>query len=113
MAIAAKQLVIGMYEAKSDLRQANDTLAMVPKNTTAALAAEMGTEGWGLHAVQGYSLSKVLTWIAVLTLLGLVFVVFWLSFVNKTDLQNAFLPAMFLGTMLLMALAVPQLLGIA
>ena len=113
MAIAAKQLVIGMYDANSNPSQATDTLAMIPKNTMAALGAEMGTEGWGLHAVPGYSLFKVLAWIAVLTVLGLVFVVCWLTFVNKTDLQNAFIPAMFLSSMLLMALAIPQLLGIA
>ena len=77
------------------------------------LDPRMGEEGWGLHAVQGFSLFKILVWITALTVLGLLFVLFWLLFVDKTDLQNAFVPATFLSTMIFLGLAVPQMLRIA
>lgn len=113
MAIAAEQLVIGMYESTDHNREAMGTLAMIPKKINPTLNYRMGEEGWGIHAVQGYSLFRVLVWITGVTVLGLVFVLFWLIFVNKTDLQNAFVPAAWLSTMTLMALAIPQALGVA
>lgn len=113
MAIAAKQIIIGMYEKTDFQNLAIETLQMVPKNIASPLGNQKGVEGWGLYAIHGYSLRKILYWIIAVTLLGLVFVVLWLCLVDKTDLQNAFVPAMFLSTMLFMSLVVPQMLGAA
>lgn len=53
-----------------------------------------------------------MTWIALLTILGPVFVVFWLVYIDKTDLQHAFMPYAFLATMVLIGLGVPQFLEV-
>ncbi|KAK0707838.1 kinase-like domain-containing protein [Lasiosphaeris hirsuta] len=54
--------------------------------------------GWGFHACQGPSLAKMCSWFMVVVALGLAFVPFWLSSINKIDLQNAFAPVSFLIT---------------
>ena len=114
MEMASKQHVIGMYKSiEHHQTQRVGTLAMIPKKTNTPIDDQMGEEGWGLHAVQGYTLSKILVWIAALTILGLVFVILWLLLVDKTDLQNAFVPATFLSTMAFIGLAIPQILGVA
>lgn len=113
MEIAAKQLIMGMDKPIRHQGQAVGTLAMIPKRTNLTLGHQMGEEGWGLHAVQGYSFKKILVWVIALTVLGLFFVFFWLLFVDKTDLQNAFVPATFLSTMIFMGLAIPQMLRVA
>jgi hypothetical protein len=69
-------------------------------------------EDWGMHALQRFSLWKIMTWIALLTILGPVFVVFWLVYIDKTDLQHAFMPYAFLATMVLIGLGVPQFLEV-
>ena len=76
---------------------------MVPKKKDTTLPDSMGAEGWGLHAVQGLSLWKILVWIAALEVLGLAFVATWLAFV----------PITFFMTLVLLMLGVPQVLGIA
>ena len=117
MKIAAAQIIAGMHNPKklthSIATHDKATIDMVPKKKNERLADAMGTEGWGLHAVQGFSLWKILVWIAVLGVLGLAFVALWLSFVNRTDLQNAFVPITFFMTAILLMLGVPQVLGVA
>ena len=112
MAIAAEQIVTGMYEKSNAYYQARKVLAMIPKHKNLPLGNHMGVEGWGLHAIHGFSLRKILYWIVAVTAVGLIFVILWLIFMNKTDLQNVFAPAMFLGTLIMMGLAIPQILGV-
>ena len=113
MKIASEQLITGMHKPINPRDHAGGTLAMIPKRKNMTLDYRTGEEGWGLHAVQGFSMFKILVWIIGLTILGLLFVFFWLLFVDKTDLQNAFVPATFLTTMIFIGLAVPQILRVA
>ena len=113
MKLAAAQLIAGMRKPISPREHAGGTLAMIPKRKNMTLDHRMGEEGWGLHAIQGFSWFKILVWIAALTAFGLSFVLFWLLFVDRTDLQNAFVPATFLSTMIFIGLAVPQILRVA
>lgn len=85
---------------------------MIPKKVD-ELLRQKGVTGWGMYAVQGWSLWKMMAWIAVIITLGLVFVVLWLVLVDSKDLQNALAPVMFLSTMLCFAVALPQYLGAA
>lgn len=111
MAIASKQLTTGMYDpSKVD---GNTTIAMVPKKVGAALGTNQGDEGWGLHAVQGWSLVRIVLWMCVFNSIGTVFVVLWLVLIDSKDLQNAFTPATFLAMMLSLALGIPQYLDAA
>jgi len=104
MALASEQLIIGMHYPQT-VAGNSTTLSMIPKSTRTPLSPNTGAEGWGLHALQRFSLIKIMWW-----LIGLTF--FWLSFVSKTDLQNAFIPFTFLAGMVMIGLAVPQLLEV-
>jgi hypothetical protein len=110
IAIAAKQVLAGMHASKRTIHM-NTTLPMIPKKREQRLNFLLGSQGWGLHAVQGFSITRILTWIASLTSLGVVFIIMCLVFINKTDLQNAFIPVGFFMTMIALALGIPQLLG--
>jgi len=92
MAIAATQIIAGMHRARKHT-QLTTTLDMVPKKIREPLANQIGTQGWGLSAIDGYSVYRVLIWMGVQLGLSLVFVILWLVLVSKTDPQNAFVPA--------------------
>ena len=110
MKIAASELIAGMYQPKRG-RGKRTTLIMIPKRIRVVSANGTSSEDWGMHGLQGFSLWKILAWIAFLTVVGLTIMIFWLTFVDKTDLVNAFVPFTFLGTMVMISLGVPQLLG--
>lgn len=86
---------------------------MIPKKLDALLKPDKGAEGWGLHAVQGWSLWKIVLWIGAFTVVGVLFVILWLVLVDSKDLQNAFTPGAFLVAMLCVALGIPQFLDAA
>lgn len=111
MALASEQLVVGMHYPNK-FRGSASTLSMIPKFTDAPLSLDAGAEGWGVHALQRFSLTKIIWWIAGITLFGFIFVVLWLVYVSRTDLQNAFVPYTFLASMLVFGLAIPQILDV-
>lgn len=111
MAIASEQILAGIHDPSKVV--GNDTLEMIPKKVDPLLQPHKGAEGWGLHAVQGWSMWKIVLWMGALTVVGLLFVVLWLLLVDSKDLQNAFTPGMFLVAMLCLALGVPQFLDAA
>lgn len=71
--------------------------------------ARNGLRRVGIHAIQGFSLSKFLRWMGVLLLLHMIFVSCWLLFIDSTDLQNAFVPVGFVITVVGLVVAVPQI----
>ncbi len=111
MKIAARELIAGIYQPEG-CRGRTSLLDMIPKRNMLQPVGGRGSEDWGMHALPIFSLWKILAWIAFLTTLGLAFVIFWLVFVSKTDLQNAFIPFTFLATMVMIGLGLPQLLEI-
>ena len=111
MKIAASELIAGIYQPEGG-RGKTTTLNMIPKRIMTQSAHSTSPDDWGMHALPRLSLWKILAWIAFLAILGLTFVIYWLVFINKTDLQNAFIPFTFLATMVLIGLGVPQLLEV-
>ena len=117
MKIAASELIAGIHQPHGG-RGRTTTLNMIPKRirnerANGTSSDDWGSsEEWGMHALPRFSLWKILAWIASLAILGLVFVIFWLVFIDKTDLQNAFIPFTFLATMVLIGLGIPQLLEV-
>ena len=113
MKIAATELIAGIYQPHGG-RCRTTTLNMIPKRIRSEGVNGTISDGWssseewGMHALPRFSLWKILAWIASLAILGLVFVIFWLVFIDKTDLQNAFIPFTFLATMVMIRLGVPQ-----
>jgi hypothetical protein len=109
--VAATQVIKGMQNLKKV--SGNRTLRMLPKHLDPPQSWELGATAWGIHAIQDWSLWRVMAWLGALTAIGMGFVVFWLVYVNSTDLQNAFVPVTFFITMAMFALATPQVMGIA
>ena len=115
--IAASEQIAGIHQPHGG-RGRTTTLNMIPKRIRNELANGTSSddwgssEEWGMHALPRFSLWKILAWIASLAILGLVFVIFWLVFIDKTDLQNAFIPFTFLVTMVMIGLGIPQLLEV-
>lgn len=112
MEIAGKQVLMGMGHPGLS-HGFSDTISMIPKKCNGPLGSKHGTCGWGMRAMQGYSLRKILCWLGFLTALGLTFVAIWLTLVSKNDLQNAFVVPAFLIAVLMAMLAIPQILGVA
>jgi hypothetical protein len=112
MLIAARQVTTGLANPKcsNNMRQ---TLNMIPKKSDGPLDPKHGACGWGMRAVQGYSLKKILCYFIFVLVLGLVFVVLWLVFVSKTDLQNAIIVPTWLFAVFMCSVAIPPLLGTA
>lgn len=111
MAIASRQILAGMHDLSKV--EGSDTVEMIPKKVDTLLEQHKGAEGWGLHAVQGWSLYKIVLWIGVFTVIGLLFALLWLVLADPKDLQNAFTPGMFLAAMLCLAIGIPQFLDAA
>ena len=111
MAIAAKQVLANMHGFKRRVKHDKTTLPMVPKKCKEGIKLLSGSEGWGMHAIQGFSITRILSWMGTITLVGIVFAILWLVLVDKTALTNAFyLMGAFL-TLFSMAMGVTQLLG--
>jgi hypothetical protein len=105
--IAAVQIVAGLKHPRNGCGE-SVILPMVPKKSSPPLDKKMGAEGWGLYATKGFSLAKIMMWVITVQILGFAFVCLWLTLVNKTDLQNAFLPVMFLTTLVIGGFSVLQ-----
>lgn len=70
------------------------------------LAKKAMNAGWGFHAKHGLSVVKMLGWAMVILVLGLGFVPFWLSSIDRLDLQSALAPASFLATIITLWVAI-------
>jgi hypothetical protein len=112
MIIAAKLIAQGISQP-TKFSGKTFLLPMIPKKKDTPLESHMGAEGWGMHAIPGFSLWKVLAWIGTLLFAGLLFWALWLALMDSKDLQNAVIPAMFFMTMATIALAIPQVRGAA
>jgi hypothetical protein len=109
--IAARNIVAGFHRPNIGQNQMS-ILPMIPKkNVPPALHERRGTEGWGLHAKQGFSLFKIALWIVLMQALGFTFVIFWLLFITKTDLQNAFVPVTYLTSLIALIVGISQFIS--
>lgn len=109
--IAAAQIVRGLNNVRRGHGEST-MLRTIPIKNPPHLQKAMGTEGWGIHANQGLSVMKITRWMIVVQVLGLTFASIWLTLINKTDLQNAFLPVTFLTTLCVGCFGVLQLLAV-
>ena len=68
-------------------------LACTPKKIDGKLEDEIETTGYGMHAVPGLSVEKLLVGIGLSVIGPLIFAIYWLC-KHPGDLQNAAVPAM-------------------
>ncbi|RKL28355.1 hypothetical protein BFJ72_g12586 [Fusarium proliferatum] len=108
MRAAGMEMVFGLLDPKKG-RGKTTLIDMLPKKTNPPpFPRRISEPGWGLHAKMGFSRRRFLAWLFFCIILGGIFVVFWLVFINKTDLQNAYIPTFLFATMLTVALGLLQ-----
>jgi hypothetical protein len=106
--IASHHIAAGLKSPNSS-EFAVEILPLVPKRLVPPLLPKtMGTEGWDLHAIQGWSFLKITSWFIMTHFIGFIFVFFWLGFVNKMDLQNAFIPLTFFTASVMVSFGICQ-----
>jgi hypothetical protein len=122
MKVTAKQIVKGMKN-ENEFGDPKRILKAIPKHlfevSATGLRQNQGTgwkvykEGWGIYAIQGWALKKMLISIGIISAIGLAVFVVWLCVIDHTDLQNASTPFFMLLGVMGLALAIPQYLDIA
>ncbi len=108
MMIASAHIIEGLMKPK--LVTGVQVLELIPKRLDHQHTWSPGTQAWGIRSTHGWSLIKTAAWLSIITVIGLAFFIFWLAKISKTDLQNAAVPMMFLVTMLMLVIGVPQFL---
>lgn len=106
--VVARNVLCGIHDTAAGAGETDLIDHILKKRNPPQL--DTSADAYGLRAMHGLSLKKICCWMAISYILGLAFVVFWLSFVDKLDLQNAFMPVTVLATMLVGALAMTQVL---
>ncbi|ORY16259.1 hypothetical protein BCR34DRAFT_597813 [Clohesyomyces aquaticus] len=120
--IAAKQIIKGMKGRRATLGS-RDTVCAIPCHLFQPPMTQLyqsqgtgwkkGEQAWGICAIQGWAVWKVMLWIGFSSLTGLVIFAMWLAFVDNKDLQNASVSFIMVTTTMLMLIGVPQYLGSA
>ncbi|KAK2692548.1 hypothetical protein QWA68_007421 [Fusarium oxysporum] len=108
MRAAGLQMVFGLRDPKKGSGETT-IIDMLPKKTNPPpFPRRISEPGWGLHAKMGFSQRRFLAWLFFCIVLGGIFVVVWLVFINPTDLQNAFIPSFLFATLLTIAMELLQ-----
>lgn len=109
MKMIGMELVTGMsdYKGATGLQ----TLEGIPKRLKNVVTWNRGDEGWGIRAIQGWSLKKVSLWIIGAEAVGAIFAACWLVFVDTKDIQNAFMPMLYLLATMMAIPGVPAILN--
>ena len=68
------------------------TLEKIPKRKCPIKPWGEGTEGWGIHGLQGWSFWKILLWIFGFAIVGIGFAIFWLVKVDHKGIPAALAP---------------------
>lgn len=101
-------MVFGLRDPKKG-RGETTIIDMLPKKINPPpLPKRISEPGWGLHAKMGFSQRRFLLWLFFCVVLGGIFVVFWLISINKTDLQNAYIPTFIFTALLTVAMGLLQ-----
>lgn len=127
MMIAAEQLVHLFHNPDNGIKGDDRILKMIPKRliftsqttqnptsraNTPCPISDAEDDKWGIYARARFSLWKILAWITGVIVLGLVFVILWLTFVDERDLQNAVIPYTVCAMGMMMGLGIPQFLEV-
>ncbi|KAG4277154.1 serine/threonine protein kinase [Fusarium proliferatum] len=108
MRAAGLQMVFGLRDPKKGRGETTIVDMLPKKRNPPPFSKRISEPGWGLHAKMGFSQRRFLAWLVFCIILGGIFVVFWLIFINKTDLQNASIPTFLFVAILTVALGLLQ-----
>lgn len=84
-----------------------DIITRIPKKTNGRLKREYGALGYGMHAVPGWAVWKLMVVLVVSQAGPAVFMIKWLCG-HAGDLQNAFSLSMYLIALLNLVVVVPD-----
>ncbi|OBS29445.1 hypothetical protein FPOA_03381 [Fusarium poae] len=102
------QMVFGLRDPKKG-RGERSIIGMLPKKKNPPpFSRRISEPGWGLHAKMGFSQRRFIVWLLLCVVLCAAFVVLWLVFISKTDLQNAFVPSALGAALLVIPLGLLQ-----
>lgn len=107
--LAAIQIVKGLMKPELGVGDKMIVNMLPKKQDPPTFIKNAGTAGWGIHAQLGFSVWRFIVWVLVCFIASTAFIIAWLVCINSTDLQNAFVPATTLTTVLTISLAVIQL----
>ncbi|CVL00390.1 uncharacterized protein FMAN_09853 [Fusarium mangiferae] len=108
MRAAGLQMVFGLRDPKKGRGETTIVDMLPKKRNPPPFSKRISEPGWGLHAQMGFSQRRFLAWLVFCIILGGIFVIFWLVFINKTDLQNAYIPTFLFATLLTVGLGLLQ-----
>lgn len=110
--VAGEYVLQGMADP-SQTNASIRTLRMVPKHKIRHTPSwDLYDEAWGIHAVQGWSLCRMVVWLVLLNLAELLFVILWLTLVDSTDIQTAFTVPGYMTATVALGLIIPQFIGL-
>jgi hypothetical protein len=111
MQLMAETILQGLQEPERG-RNGRAVLDGIPKlQTPPGIHRKQFNSGWGFYTTQGFCLIKIMLWVGLILTPGIFFVPAWLSSINATDLQNAFVPVSFLLGLVAIILATVSLVG--
>ena len=84
-----------------------DILTRIPKKTNGRLKKEYGALGYGMHAIPGWAVWKLMVALFLSQLGPSVFLIKWL-YGHPGDLQNAFSLSMYLIALLNLVVIIPD-----
>lgn len=103
-----QSLVHGFHDPRGCTAQdMEDIITRIPKKTNGRLKKEYGTLGYGMHAVPGWAVWKLMVALLLTQLGPSVFVIKWLCG-HPGDLQNAFSLSMYLIGLLNLVVVIPD-----
>ncbi|KAF5644454.1 serine threonine kinase [Fusarium sp. NRRL 52700] len=108
MRAAGLQMVFGLRDPKKGRGEKSIIYMLPKKKNPPPFSKRISEPGWGLHAKMGFSQRRFLAWLCFCIILGGIFVIFWLVFINKADLQNAYIPTFLFTTLLTVAMGLLQ-----
>lgn len=106
--ILAHVIIQGVMRPKEFERQ-HQTIPLLPKRKIPPpFERRRAAEGWGVRVTMGFSVRKFARWLAVCMFASILFAVVWLTCIDKTELQNAFIPFTLFLTFLSILLVMMQ-----
>lgn len=111
MKLVAAQIVSGLRHPDGVQGQTKMISLLPKKRVPPDFNKKMRKMGWGMHAQMGLSVKKMLWWLLFCVVSLIISAAPWLIWVDRFDLQNAFMPGSTILAVLTICVAVAQTVG--
>jgi len=108
--MVAQEIVAGIANPANG-KGMREIIHLLPKKEIPEkLVRKINEEGWGIRPRYGFAVWKFIMWFLIIQGIGYGFVPFWLCYIDKEDLQTAFVPLGVLTTTVMIVLGLPQVM---